>query len=119
MILIRFYHLASTREQAVSEARRWLAPFAERMRAATAALQPDWTDWFDVDRLIAESLIGTPEEISDRLAHLAEDLRPASLVLKPMSPSLSKRMADLKIFAEHIRPAPGLTAAPALTQDHA
>lgn len=118
-ILIRFYHLASTREQAVSDARQWLAPFAERIRAVTAALQPDWTDWFDVDRLIAGSLIGTPEEISDRLAHLAEDLPPASLVLKPTSPSLPKRMADLKIFAERIRPAPGLTAAPALARGHA
>jgi luciferase family oxidoreductase group 1 len=118
-ILLRFFHLAATREQAVSEAKQWLAPFAERMRAATAALQPEWTDWFDVDRLIGDSLIGTSQDVSERLSYLAAELRPASLVLKPMSPVLSKRMADLKIFAEHIRPTAEVAAYPALTLGHA
>jgi luciferase family oxidoreductase group 1 len=105
-VLIRFFHLAATHNQAIEEARQWLAPFAERMRTTTAALQPEWADWFDVERLIADSLIGTPQEIGDKFAELAEDVRPASLILKPMSPSFAKRITDLRIFAEHIRPAP-------------
>jgi luciferase family oxidoreductase group 1 len=117
-ILLRFFHLAATQEQAVSEARQWLAPFAERMRATTSALQPEWSEWFDVDRLIADSLIGTPDSIADKLAHFSEILNPANLVLKPMSPVLAKRMTDLQIFAEHIHKAPAMTAVPAPAQSH-
>lgn len=103
-ILIRFFHLAQTAAQAVEEARRQLAGFAERMRAATAQLQPEWAGWFDIDRLIEESLIGTPDEVGEKIARIAADLSPASLVLKPMSPSLAKRKQDLALFAEKIRP---------------
>ncbi|MGO9132696.1 MAG: LLM class flavin-dependent oxidoreductase [Methylovirgula sp.] len=103
-VLLRFFHLAPTHAQAVSDARQWLTPFTERMRTTTAALQPEWSEWFDVDRLIEDSLIGTPDDIADKLADLAKTLRPASIVLKPLNPSLEKRIADIKIFAEQIRP---------------
>jgi len=118
VILLRFFHLAATRAQALAEARQWLAPFVERMRVATAALQPEWTDWFDIDSLIEDSLIGSSEDVSNRLAQIVEELQPASLVLKPLSPVLAKRMDDLHIFAEQIRPSTAVAARPALTLDH-
>lgn len=47
--------------------------FRRMQRVATAALQPDWTEWFDLDRLIAESLIGTAKEPAGKCACLAEE----------------------------------------------
>ncbi|MFG1346953.1 LLM class flavin-dependent oxidoreductase [Xanthobacter autotrophicus DSM 431] len=104
LTLIRFLHLAPTRAQAVEEARALLAPFVERMRATTADARPDWTPWFELDRMIADSLIGTEGDVVGKLADLERDLAPRTLVLKPLAPSFAKRLADLDAFAARIRP---------------
>lgn len=114
LVLIRFFHLGATRAEAESEARQWLAPFAERMRATTAALQPEWTEWFDLDRLVNESLVGTAEDVAERIAAIGQDVAPASLILKPMSPALKKRLIDLEIFAGKIRPVVPVGRIPAM-----
>jgi alkanesulfonate monooxygenase SsuD/methylene tetrahydromethanopterin reductase-like flavin-dependent oxidoreductase (luciferase family) len=105
LILIRFYHVASTHEQAVAEATVWLRPFIERMKMTTAAVRPDWTPWFMLDRLIDDSLIGTVATIRAKVARIEDELHPHSLILKPMSPEFSKRESDLELFAREIRPA--------------
>jgi alkanesulfonate monooxygenase SsuD/methylene tetrahydromethanopterin reductase-like flavin-dependent oxidoreductase (luciferase family) len=102
LILIRFYHLAPTHAQAVDEAAIFLLPFLERMQATTAFMQPDWTPWFKLDRMIEDSLIGTPAEVRDKVLRIEAELRPRSLVLKPMSPSVAKRRTDLEAFGESI-----------------
>ena len=51
LILMRFYHLAPTRAQAVDEAAVLLQPFIERMRKTTASMQPAWTPWFETARV--------------------------------------------------------------------
>jgi alkanesulfonate monooxygenase SsuD/methylene tetrahydromethanopterin reductase-like flavin-dependent oxidoreductase (luciferase family) len=104
LVIIRFYHVAPTHEQALAEARDLLQPFIERMEAATARLQPDWTPWFDLERLIEDSLIGTVMEIHDKISKLRDELAPHSLILKPISPSFAKRRADLELFAGKIMP---------------
>ncbi|MGO8847748.1 MAG: LLM class flavin-dependent oxidoreductase [Methylocella sp.] len=104
LVLIRFYHLAPTHEQAVDEAAGFLQPFLERMQTATAALQPEWTPWFKLDRMIEDSLIGTAAEVRDKVQRLEAELRPRSLILKPISSSVAKQRADLEAFGETIKP---------------
>lgn len=104
LTLIRFLHLAPTRAQAVEEAKAFLAPFVERMRATTAQVRPDWTPWFELDRMIADSLIGTEADVAEQAAALEARLAPRTLVLKPLAPPFAKRLADLEAFAARIRP---------------
>ena len=109
LVLIRFYHVAASHEQAQEEAKELLQPFIDRMQGATAAMLPEWTTWFKLEQMIAESLIGTALEICDRIKRIEAELAPYSLILKPISPSFAKRRADLELFAAKIRP---LYAAP-------
>ncbi|ACB97106.1 LLM class flavin-dependent oxidoreductase [Beijerinckia indica] len=108
LVLIRFYHVAPTRTQALEEGARFLRPFVERMQISTASMQPEWTHWFKLDRLIEDSLIGTIEEVRDKVLQIEATLQPYSLILKPMDPSLAKRRADLEAFSRSIRPYIGL-----------
>ena len=87
--LIRFFHLAPTHAQAVEEARAWLAPFVERMQATTAKAQPSWTPWFALDRIIADSLIGTDDEVVAKMGAMERVLSLRALILKPLSPSFA------------------------------
>ncbi|HMK88876.1 MAG TPA: LLM class flavin-dependent oxidoreductase [Methylocystis sp.] len=102
LVLIRFVHVAATRANAIAEAEALLTPFVERMRAATAALQPDWTPWIELRRLIADSIVGSPSEIRAKTEELQATLAPRSLVLKPLSPDLDRRKACLRLFAEQL-----------------
>lgn len=102
--LIRFYHLAPTREQAVAEAQTFLRPFVERMQVTTQQAQPNWTPWFALDRMIADSLVGTIDDVEAKLGAIAADLGPRTLLLKPLSPDFAKRRSDIELFAKAIRP---------------
>jgi hypothetical protein len=62
------------------------------------------TPWFNLERLIDDSLIGTVTEIHDKITKLRNELAPHSLILKPISPSFAKRRADLELFAGKILP---------------
>jgi len=102
--LIRFLHIADSREQAVAEAQAMLRPFVERMQSTTAQAAPDWTPWFSLERMINDSLVGTVAEVEAKIAAIEADLAPATLLLKPLSPAFAKRRADLCLFAQAIRP---------------
>lgn len=102
--LIRFYHVADTREVAVAEAQEFLRPFVERMQGMTREAQPDWTPWFALDRMVADSLVGTVEDVQAQLSAIAAGLAPRAVLLKPLSPDFAKRRADIELFAEVIRP---------------
>jgi alkanesulfonate monooxygenase SsuD/methylene tetrahydromethanopterin reductase-like flavin-dependent oxidoreductase (luciferase family) len=104
LVLIRFYHLAPTHARAVDEAAFFLRSFIERMQTTTATTRPDWTAWFKRERLIEDSLIGTPAEVRDKVLRIEAELRPHSLILKPISPDFVKRRADLESYGETIRP---------------
>jgi len=114
LILIRFYHLAPAHQEAVEEAKLILGPFHERMRAQTAIMQPEWVPWFNLDRMIEDSLIGTPAEVRDKVLQMEVELQPRSLILKPIRESLAQRRVDLRMFAETIRPMLGSRPEPAL-----
>ncbi len=104
LVLIRFYHVAETREQALREAQGLLQAFIERMQMTTAKMQPEWTSWMKMDRLIADSLIGSEGEIRAKIAAIYHDLAPRSLILKPISPDFAKRKGDLQMFGNNLMP---------------
>ena len=104
LVLIRFYHVAPTAAQALDEGRALLQNFAERMQVTVAKLQPAWSTWFDIDRLIANSLIGTPDQIAAKALQIGRDLAPRSLILKQIGPDMVKRAQDLSLFVTKIRP---------------
>lgn len=105
MVLIRFLHLAPTRDQALAEAQTFLAPFVERMRATTARMRPDWTPWMILGPMIEDSLIGTEADVRAKVEAIWQEINPRSLIVKPLSPQLHKRQEDLRVFAEAIKPA--------------
>lgn len=102
--LIRFYHVAETRDAAVEEAKAFLKPFVERMQSVTQEAQPNWTPWFSLDRIIADSLVGTIADVEAKVSALASDLGIRTLLLKPLSPAFAKRRADIELFAQVVRP---------------
>ena len=111
LVLIRFYHVAETKEAAIAQARLWLEPFIERMRGTTAAAQPSWSPWMDLDRMIDDSLIGSAGDIRAKIEEIDASLSPRSLVLKPLSPDFETRKESLKVFAETIAPQAAPSAA--------
>jgi len=102
LVLIRFFHPAPTRAQAVEEATRLLQGFVDRMQAATNSMQPAWTPWFKLDRIIEDSLIGTIDEIREKVLRIESKLQPRSLILKPIHPDIAKRLGDLETFSQII-----------------
>jgi alkanesulfonate monooxygenase SsuD/methylene tetrahydromethanopterin reductase-like flavin-dependent oxidoreductase (luciferase family) len=102
LVLIRFLHLAPTRDQAIAEAKVLLQPFIERMQITTAKMQPEWTPWMVLEPMIADSLIGTEADVCARIEHIRREMNPRSLILKPLSPLFEKRKADLRVFGEKI-----------------
>jgi alkanesulfonate monooxygenase SsuD/methylene tetrahydromethanopterin reductase-like flavin-dependent oxidoreductase (luciferase family) len=102
LILMRFVHLAETRERALAEARVHLQPYVERMRSGTAALQPDWTPWMEMERIIEDSLIGAEADILRQVERIRAEALPATLALKPISPHLEERKQALRFFGEAI-----------------
>jgi alkanesulfonate monooxygenase SsuD/methylene tetrahydromethanopterin reductase-like flavin-dependent oxidoreductase (luciferase family) len=105
LVLIRFLHLAPTREQAIAEAKGFLQPFIERMLINTARMQPDWTPWMVLEPMIEDSLIGTEADICAKIDQIRREINPRSLILKPLSPQFHKRKLDLRTFGENIRAA--------------
>jgi luciferase family oxidoreductase group 1 len=103
LVMIRFLHLAATREQAIAEAKVFLQPFIERMQATTAKMQPEWTPWMVLEPMIADSLIGTEADVCAKIERIRQEMNPRSLILKPLSPQFQKRKADLRVFGEKIR----------------
>jgi alkanesulfonate monooxygenase SsuD/methylene tetrahydromethanopterin reductase-like flavin-dependent oxidoreductase (luciferase family) len=105
LVMIRFLHLAPTREQAIAEAKVFLQPFIDRMQITTAKMQPEWTPWMVLEPMIADSLIGTEADVCAKIDQIRQEMNPRSLVLKPLSPDFQKRKADLRVFGEKIRAA--------------
>ncbi len=104
IVLMRFFHVAASDDQAIKEAREWLQPFIARMKVTTSKLQPEWTPWFDLDRLIEDSLIGTMSSIRQKIARIATEMPIVRLGLKQLTPDIAARETQLQIFAEEIRP---------------
>ena len=106
LVLIRFYHLAPTHVQAVDEAIGFLRPFLERMQTGDScpAAGMDFVG-SKLDRMIEETSADRDGGgIRDKVQRLEAELRPRSLILKPINSSFAKQRADLETFGETIKP---------------
>ncbi|WP_395666537.1 LLM class flavin-dependent oxidoreductase [Methylocella sp.] len=99
LALMRFFHPGATEAGARAEAAELLGPVMAKMKAGTAALQPEWSEWFDVERVLDDSLIGPPGLLREKLAAIEAGIAPQSVVLKPVTPSFERRRAGLELFA--------------------
>lgn len=110
LALARFYYGAPTREAALAQSLPFIRGFAERMRAnfqATGEKGPG----FDPDELIERSLIGSFDELNDKIQRLQQRTGFRSLLLKPCSLDEHMNQRTLDDFANHIRPRlPGASA---------
>jgi len=110
LVAMRFFHIGATHDQAVEEAANMLALRFERALAKAAPTQPVWMPWFKLGRLIADSLIGTVEDIRAKIYDIERRVAPTSVILAPVSGDFAKRKADLALFAREIRPAMAVAA---------
>ncbi len=102
LALARFYYAAPTRDEAVAEALPFIRRFSERMRGiflAQGAQVP-----FDADGLMDRSLVGSYQEVVDKIGRLHDAVAPGHLLLKPTSLDPDKCLRALDAFAQHIRP---------------
>jgi len=103
LALARFYFAAPTREQALDEARPFIARFSERMRGIFMAQGKG--PGFDAEEMISRSLIGSYDEVIAQVQEIARRAAPRSLLLKPASLDADKNLKTLTDFAKIIRPA--------------
>lgn len=103
LILARFYFAARTRDEALAQAIPFIHRFSERMQGIFLA-RGEKGPAFDPGGLIERSLIGSFDEVRDKIAFLHERTGLRSLILKPASLDEDKNLAALDDFAEHIRP---------------
>lgn len=103
LALARFYYAASTREAAMAEAVPFIRRFSERMRGIFLARGEGGPN-VDPDAIIERSLIGSFDEMREKIQKLYEETGFRSLLLKPASLDSEKNLRALDDFANRIRP---------------
>jgi alkanesulfonate monooxygenase SsuD/methylene tetrahydromethanopterin reductase-like flavin-dependent oxidoreductase (luciferase family) len=101
--LSRFYLSARNRSEALIEARPFIHHFAQRMQRIRQAGADEALQAFDEEALIANSLIGSHDEVAERIADLAENVGISRLLLKPASLDHDRCRNSLTEFSEEVR----------------
>jgi len=58
-------------------------------------MKPEWTPWFKLDRMIEDSLIGTAEEVRDKVLRLEAELQLRSLLRGPAGGSIGMALCAI------------------------
>ena len=112
-VLARFYFAAPTRAEALAQAEPYVRRFAERMRGIFLAQGKGPLARFEVEGLLARSLVGSYEEVAEKTRAVAARTGATSLLLKPACLDTEHAVVSLSAFATRIRPAlDGAVAAP-------
>ena len=101
--LSRFYLSARSRSEALAEARPFIHHFAQRMQRIFQSQPGASVMPFDEEALIANSLIGSHEEVAERIADLAENIGITRLLLKPASLDHGRCRSSLTDFSNEVR----------------
>jgi alkanesulfonate monooxygenase SsuD/methylene tetrahydromethanopterin reductase-like flavin-dependent oxidoreductase (luciferase family) len=104
MALARFYYAAPTRQEAIDEALPFIRRFAERMRGIFLAQNSGPAAKFDPQELLERSLIGSHDEVAEKILAIDGRARLYSLLLKPATADEDKTLRCLDDFASIIRP---------------
>ena len=104
MALARFYFAAPTRGQAIAEALPFIRRFAERMRGIFLAQNSGLAAQFDPEELLERSLIGSHDEVAEKIVAIDARVTLHSLLLKPATADEDKGLRCLDDFATIICP---------------
>ncbi|WP_071188922.1 LLM class flavin-dependent oxidoreductase [Trichormus sp. NMC-1] len=112
-LLARFFFVAKTSDEAVSEALPFIRQFSQKMIANTTQVmqnspQPqkpfDRTNiCFDENYLLENSIIGDVETCRDKIKKFQDELDLGTLALKPSSLSLQKNRESLQRYNQEVR----------------
>ncbi len=114
LMLARFFFVAKTNEEAVSEALPFIRKFSQKMKANAAAVmqnngnqphKPFTRDniCFDEDYLIENSIIGDAATCRDKIKRFQDELNIDALALKPSSLQLQKNLESLTRYNQEVR----------------
>ncbi|AFZ60278.1 LLM class flavin-dependent oxidoreductase [Anabaena cylindrica FACHB-243] len=113
LLLARFFFVAKTTDEAVSEALPFIRKFSQKMTANSTQVmqnspQPqkpfDRTNiCFEEDYLLENSIIGDVETCRDRIKKFQDELNLGTLALKPSSLSLQKNRESMQRYNQEVR----------------
>jgi alkanesulfonate monooxygenase SsuD/methylene tetrahydromethanopterin reductase-like flavin-dependent oxidoreductase (luciferase family) len=104
LTLARFFYAAPTREAALAEAVPFLRRFSARIGGVYRAQAASPDAPFDETAIIDYSLIGSFEEVGEKIVDLHARTGLRSLLLKPVSLDFDKNLRALEDFAQFVRP---------------
>ena len=115
LMLARFFFVAHTHEQALSEALPFIRTFSKKMKGLTAS-QPDrgndtqknkplsgQKSIFDEDYLVLNSIIGDVATCRDKIKKFQDELNLGTLALKPSSLDLQKNLESLTRYHQEVQ----------------
>ncbi|MEH2290077.1 LLM class flavin-dependent oxidoreductase [Nostoc sp.] len=115
LMLARFFFVARTYDQAVSEALPFLRTFSQRMKAFkdkvkncsnnSQHLQPisDQKNSFDENYLLENSIIGDVITCRDKIKRFQDELNLETLALNPCSLYLQKKLETLTLYKQEVQ----------------
>ncbi len=114
LMLARFFFVARTDDEAVSEALPFIRKFSMRMKGVSAAMQSNGNgqksqqanhqqNCFDEDYLIENSIIGNVATCCDKIKKFQDELNLGTLALKPTSFDLQKNLESLTRYNQEVR----------------
>lgn len=104
LTLARFFYTAPTREAALAEAVPFLRRFSDRIGGIYRAQAGSRDTPFDEAAIIEHSLIGSFDEVREKIIGLQKRTGLRSLLLKPVSLDADKNFRALEDFSRLIRP---------------
>jgi len=105
MTLSRFFYAASSRDEAMREAMPELEAFVTRKRAVTPPDNPVQPTELSLESILERSLIGSYDDIIEKLVRWRQRLPLRALLLRPMTRDRDRAKKTLDRFAIAIRPA--------------
>lgn len=102
LALARFYYVARTREEALAEALPFIRRFADRMRGMFLA--QNRAAAFDPADIIERSLIGSHDDVAEKIIDIQRRVAPRSLLLKPATADEGRAMQALEDYVSELLP---------------
>ncbi len=115
LMLARFFFVACTYEEAVSEALPFIRTFSQRMKALKDKVQNSSNNSqhlvpisgqkssFDEDYLLENSIIGDVITCRDKIKRFQDELNLGTLALNPCSFDLQKNLESLALYNQEVR----------------